>query len=103
MCACLLPDLASSHCVSGVRALLATGVAVDTPGELGGTALHWACWKGHADLVKILLTHGASLTAEDTSFHATPAGWLDHGRENSLERDGDYPLVEQLLRAAGAE
>jgi hypothetical protein len=43
------------------------------------------------------------LTAEDTSFHATPAGWLDHGRENSLERDGDYPLVEQLLRAAGAE
>jgi ankyrin repeat protein len=99
----LLPDFASSHRTSAVRVLLAAGVNVDTRGELGGTSLHWACWKGYADLVKLLLEHGASLTVEDTQFHAPPAGWLDHGRENCHEGDGDYPLVEQLLREAGAK
>jgi ankyrin repeat protein len=101
-CARLLPDFASSHCVSGVRALLAAGIPVDTPGEIGGTALHWACWQGYADLVELLLAHGASLTVEDTSYKGTPAGWLDHGRRNSLERGGDYARVAKLLLAAGA-
>jgi ankyrin repeat protein len=98
----LLPDLAASHCTAAVRALLAAGVPVDTRGEHGGTALHWACWKGYADLVKLLLDHGASLTVEDSAFHAPPAGWFNHGRENCGERDGDYTLTEQLLVDAGA-
>lgn len=98
----LLPDLASSHCTSAVRALLAAGVPVDSVDESGNTALHWACWKGYADLVKLLLGHGASLTVEDNVFHATPAGWFAHGLENSLERAGDYPRTARLLLAAGA-
>lgn len=99
----LLPDLASNHCTSAVRGLLAAGVPVDTRGEHGGTALHWACWKGYADLVKLLLEHGASLTIEDTVFHAPPTGWLDHGRANCHEGGGDYAAVAELLRAAGAK
>jgi len=98
----LLPDLASSHCTSGVRALLAAGIDVNTMGHDGCTALHWACWKGYADLVKLLLDHGASLDIEDSAYHATPAGWLDHGRGNSIER-GDYELTERILREAGAK
>lgn len=98
----LLPDLAGSHCTAAVRALLAAGVPVDTPGEHGATALHWACWKGYADLVRLLLDHGASLTVEDSTFHAPPAGWFDHGRLNCGEGDGDYALTEQVLVAAGA-
>jgi ankyrin repeat protein len=98
----LLPDLASSHCTSAVRALLAAGVPVDSRGELGGTALHWACWKGFADLVKLLIERGASLTIEDETFHGTPAGWFAHGLQNSPERDGDYPQAARLLLAAGA-
>jgi hypothetical protein len=53
--------------------------------------------------VKLLIDHGASLTVEDTTFQGTPAGWLEHGRENSMERDGDYSAVEQVLRAAGTK
>jgi ankyrin repeat protein len=98
----LLPEFAASHRSQAVRALLTAGVAVDTAGDYGGTALHWACWKGYADLVKLLLDHGAPLTIEDNVFHSTPTGWFSHGRRNSLERDGDYPQVARLLLAAGA-
>jgi ankyrin repeat protein len=98
----LLPEFAASHRTQAVRALLAVGVPVDTPGDYGGTALHWACWKGYADLVELLLDHGAPLTIEDNVLHSTPAGWFVHGLRNSLARDGDYPQVVRLLLAAGA-
>jgi ankyrin repeat protein len=98
----LLPDLASGHHTSAVRVLLAAGVPVDNRGELGGTALHWACWKGYADLVELLIERGASLAIEDEQFRAPPAGWLHHGTTNCPERDGDHAQVARLLIAAGA-
>jgi ankyrin repeat protein len=100
----LLPDLASVHAVEAVQKLLAAGVPVDTRGEHGGTALHWACWKGYPDLVKLLLAHGASLSVKDAAFDADPPGWFDHGRENNGDRRGsDYPAVAEILREAGCE
>src|SRR5581483_6538705 len=98
-----LPEFAANHRVAGLRVLLASGVPVDARGEHGGTALHWACWKGYADEVKILLEHGASLTVEDESFHAPPPGWFSHGLQNCGERDGDYAEVARLLIAARAK
>jgi ankyrin repeat protein len=99
----LLPDLTMAHRTESVRALLKQGLPVNATGEMGATALHWACWKGYADLVELLLEHGASLTATDCSHGATPAGWLDHGRENCGEGNGDYPEVERLLAKKQAE
>jgi ankyrin repeat protein len=98
----LLPDLTASHRTAAVRALLAAGLPVDARGDLGGTALHWACWKGYADIVEILLAHGASLTIEDQQFHGTPPGWYGHGVHNCNEPGGDYVQVARLLIAAGA-
>jgi ankyrin repeat protein len=98
----LLPELAASRSTAAVRGLLAAGIPVDTRGDHGGTALHWACWKGYADLVKMLLDAGASLTIEDNAFHAPPAGWFTHGLENCAEGDGNYAEVARLLLAAGA-
>lgn len=98
----LLPDLTMSHRTAAVRALLAAGLPVNARGEMGATALHWACWKGYADLVELLLQHGASLTIEDQQFHGTPPGWFGHGVQNCDEAGGDYPQVARLLIAAGA-
>ncbi len=99
----MLPDFAVNHSTIAVRALLAAGVPVDARGENGGTALHWACWKGYPDLVKLLLAHGASLTIEDTMFHAPPPGWFGHGVQNCCEPGSDYAQVARELIAAGAE
>ena len=98
----LLIDLAGSHRTAAVRALLAAGVPVDAWDDSGATALHWACWKGYADLVKLLLDRGASWTIKENQFHATPAGWYEHGLQNCNETGGDYPEVARLLLAAGA-
>jgi ankyrin repeat protein len=97
----LIPHLASVHNTSAVRGLLAAGLPVDARGEHGGTALHWACWKGYADLVKLLLDHHASLDIKDQEFHAPPSGWLHHGTRNCGEPGGDHAEVAQLLIAAG--
>jgi ankyrin repeat protein len=98
----LIPHLASVHYTAAVRALPAAGLPVDARGEHGGTALHWACWKGYADLVKLLIDHHASLTIKDHSFQATPCGWMHHGTQNCGEPGGDYAEVARLLIVAGA-
>jgi ankyrin repeat protein len=101
----LLPDLAASHRTSAVRALIAAGMPIDARGEAGGTALHQACWKGYADVAQLLIEAGASLTLEDTEYHAQPAGWLHHGTRNCSLRDEDefdYARVARLLIQAGA-
>ena len=100
----LLPDLVASHRTTAVRALLTAGLPLDGHGEAGGTALHWACWKGYPDLAELLIQAGAPLAIEDTEFHAPPAGWLHHGTQNCCQHDGefDYPRVARLLINAGA-
>ena len=97
----LLGDLTQSHHTAAVEALLAAGVPVDSLSEHGGTALHWACWKGYADIAKLLIEHGAPLAIEDHDFHAPPAGWMHHGVRNCGE-GGDYAAIARMLIAAGA-
>lgn len=98
----LLTDLAQHHRTDSIRGLLAAGIPVDALGEHGATALHWACWKGYADLAQLLLENGASLTIHDGSYNAVASGWLFHGLHNCGDRSGDYPATLRLMLAAGA-
>jgi ankyrin repeat protein len=82
--------------------MLDAGVPIDSRGDMGETALHWACWKGYADLAKLSVERRASLTVEDAQFHGTPPRWFERGLRNSGER-GDYDEVEQVLAAASAK
>ncbi len=97
----LLSDLAQGHHTASVAALLDAGMSIDARGEAGGTALHWACWKGYADLAKLLIDRGASLTTLDTEFQATPSGWFHHGASNCPD-SGNHPEVARVLIAARA-
>lgn len=51
--------------------------------------LHHAALGGHADLVRLLVERGARLDLEDTIYHATPAGWAEHG---------GHPAIAAYLR-----
>ena len=96
-----LPSQASMHYTDNVRRMLDAGYPVNAQGwELGATAMHWACWKGYADLAELLLAHGASLSIEDTQFKATAIGWLDHGLQNCHEPGGDYEAVRRMIKSA---
>jgi ankyrin repeat protein len=54
-----------------VRLLLDSNARVNEPGRWTGTPLHCACWSGAANVVDILLKHGADVASTNkiwTSF-----------------------------------
>ncbi|MEI9906268.1 MAG: ankyrin repeat domain-containing protein [Asticcacaulis sp.] len=95
----MLCTLAESGNVRAVARMLDAGVAIDARGSMGETALHWACWKGNVELMKLLLGRGAPLDIKETTYNAPPAGWLHHGSTNYGL--GDYAECARLLIAAG--
>lgn len=79
------------------RALLEVGADPDRYHPKGmhahGTPLHHAALGGHEAVVRLLVERGARLDLEDTIYHATPAGWADHG---------GHPAIATFLRDAAA-
>lgn len=100
--ATLLTHLVESYHADSIAALLVAGAPVNAKGDGGGTALHWACWNGYADIIRILISAGAALDIKDDSYQATPAGWLHHGSQFSQNPRGDYGQGLRLLIAAGS-
>ncbi len=65
------------------------------------TALHRAAMAGHVEAVRVLLAHGASLTAVDGMFAASPLVWATEGWSHPAE-GSDHVGVAELLIAAGS-
>jgi ankyrin repeat protein len=58
--------------------------------ETGATALHYATFKGHREIVQLLLDKGAEINKADKQFGATPTGWaIEYLRER-----GGYLAIE---------
>jgi ankyrin repeat protein len=56
---------------------------VNVKDKTGATALHYATFGGHRDLVDVLLESGADINAADSAYGATPAGWaIEYLREH---------------------
>lgn len=81
--------------VDAVMLMVELGFDVNAPGgyPYQQTALHGAAFNGNLALVRYLVAHGADLSAEDCSFHATPLGWADH--------NGQRHVVEYLAAQPG--
>ena len=68
----LLPNAAAGNRLNAVRTMLEVGF---DPAQPSRTALHEAAFHGHLEMAKLLLEKGASLSARDGYFAATPLQW----------------------------
>lgn len=49
--------------IEAIKLLLAEGININQPGDLGHTPLHQACMRGSLEIVKLLVENGADLFA----------------------------------------
>lgn len=69
--------------VADVRAILQRRAElINERDQLGATALHYAAFSGHRDVVQALVEQGAEINATDSQLGATPTGWaIEYLRE----------------------
>jgi ankyrin repeat protein len=85
-----------------LETMLACGFETDARDKDEVTPLHRAAMGGHADAVRVLLHHGADVSAKDGMFSASPLVWAVEGRSNTRGPGADHVEVARLLIAAGS-
>ena len=98
-----LPDAAQTNNTEAVRLMLEAGWPVDTPGEMGATALHWAGFQGNAEMARHILRFHPALEMKSQEYAGTALAWALFGSGNGWRRDtGNYVGTIQALLEAGA-
>jgi hypothetical protein len=98
-----LPDAAQNNNTKAVSLMLAAGWPIDTQGELGATALHWAAFNGNAEMTRAILEFQPTLELKSREYASTALGWAVFGSGNSWRSDtGDFVGTVKALLQAGA-
>jgi hypothetical protein len=98
-----LPNAAQSNNTQAVRLMLEAGWPVDTPGEMGATALHWAGFHGNAEMAREILRFHPTLELKSREYAGNALSWAVYGSGNGWHRDtGDYVGTIRALLQAGA-
>ena len=98
-----LPNAAQNNNTKAVRLMPEAGWPVDTPGEMGATALHWAGFNGNAEMTREILRFHPTLELKSREYEGTPLGWALYGSGNGWRRDtGDFVGTIRALLEAGA-
>jgi ankyrin repeat protein len=98
-----LPNAAQNNNSKAVRLMLEAGWPVDTLGELGAAALHWAAFNGNAEMTREILRFGPALELKSQQHNGTALGWALYGSGNGWHRDtGDFAGTVRALLEAGA-
>jgi ankyrin repeat protein len=101
----LLVDAAEHRGLPPVALMLELGFPAGARRDSDGvTALHVAAHAGRADVVALLLAHGADVHARDGEYHATALSWASVGSGDPPRHhpDGDWITTVQALFDAGA-
>jgi outer membrane protein assembly factor BamB len=88
-----------------VEALLAKGLDPDAETEYGVTALQFAADRGHLDVVRVLVTHGANVNKRDRFYGAAPLGSAaakQHWKVVAALLDAGARGADQILPGAAA-
>jgi ankyrin repeat protein len=98
-----LPDAAQVNNTKAVRLMLEAGWPVDTPGDAGATALHWAGFHGNAEMASEILRFHPALELKSREYAGTALSWTVYGSGNGWHRDtGDFVGTLRALLKAGA-
>lgn len=98
-----LPNAAQNNNTNAVRLMLQAGWPVDTPGELGATALHWAGFNGNAEMAREILRSHPSLDLKSREYAGTALSWAVYGSGNGWHSEtGDFAGTVKALLDAGA-
>jgi len=98
-----LPDAAQTNNTQAVKLMLDAGWPVDTPGDAGATALHWAGFHGNAAMAREILRFHPTLELKSREYTGTAVSWTVYGSGNGWHRmTGDYVGTLHALLEAGA-
>jgi hypothetical protein len=98
-----LPNAAQNNNTKAVQLMLEAGWPVDTPGEMGATALHWAAFNGNAEMAREILRFHPTLELKSREYAGTALAWAVYGSGNGWRRDtGDFVGTIRALLEAGA-
>jgi ankyrin repeat protein len=98
-----LPDAAQNNNTQAVRLMLEAGWPVDTPGDAGATALHWAGFHGNAEMAREILRFHPTLELKSRDYEGTAVSWAAYGSGNGWHREtGDYVGAIRAMLDAGA-
>lgn len=98
-----LPNAAQNNNTKAVRLMLQAGWPVDTSGEMGATALHWAGFHGNAEMAHEILRFHPALELKSREYAGPALAWAVYGSGNGWHRDtGDFVGTIQALLDAGA-
>ena len=98
-----LPNAAQNNNAQAVRLMLEAGWPVDTAGEMGATALHWAGFHGNAEMAREILRFHPALELKSREYAGTPLAWTLYGSGSGWHRDtGDYVGTVRALLEAGS-
>ncbi len=89
--------------VGVVETMLACGFDPAAKDKDNVTALHRAAMDGRAEVVRVLLAHGAPIDARDGMFDAPPLIWAAEGSRRPQGNGVDHRDVVRQLIAAGAK
>ena len=99
-----LPNAAQNNHTKAVRLMLEAGWPVDTPGEMGATALHWAGFNGNEEMARAILQFHPGLELKSREYEGTALSWALYGSGNGWHREtGDFIGTIRALLEAGAK
>lgn len=97
----LLETHAEAGHASVLETMCACGFDANVKDKDNVTPLHRASMSGYPEVARVLIAHGADLTAVDGMFAASPLVWAVEGRTHP-RKDSDHVGVARVLIAAGS-